>query len=327
MAKIGVIGWYNKRNAGDESYKISFPNVFPEHTFEFSEKITEADAYILGGGDIVCESFLKEFAQIDKPKHIMSVSLGNNLNTEILTKFNNIIVRDFHSLDNANNARLQAILCPDFAFALSPNLENGINILNKTFSDEGIEKYTTVIGVIINSHLYHQHDSSYRSIIEFEKLKQEISWAIDRVNASFLFIPFGKRMPWDDRNSNSSVMSVCKFWNKNTSILENLDPQSTLDVISACDMIISTRLHSSIFSCVAGTPFIDLIHNHKNKAFLNTINKIEYGLPIKILSGEVLKEKIVKTLENKDTIRKELLYLNSKYKQELKEVSKNVCLL
>ena len=56
-------------------------------------------------------------------------------------------------------------------------------------------------------------------------------------------------MPWDDRVSNGMVASFCKFWKKNVVLYDELEVQDALDIISAADVVISSRLHSTIFSC------------------------------------------------------------------------------
>ena len=63
-AKIGVVGWYGHGNIGDESYRLSFPKVFPQYDFVFTEKVQEPfmPAYVLGGGDII--SMIPRFAEM-----------------------------------------------------------------------------------------------------------------------------------------------------------------------------------------------------------------------------------------------------------------------
>ena len=36
---IFVYGWYNHGNLGDESYKLSFKETWPEHDFVFNDDI------------------------------------------------------------------------------------------------------------------------------------------------------------------------------------------------------------------------------------------------------------------------------------------------
>ena len=68
--------------------------------------------------------------------------------------------------------------------------------------------------------------------------------------------------------------------------------------------MISTRLHSSIFATVAGVPFLDITHNHKNPEFLRSIRRSDLAVPYmtfdaercKSLLGELLDDPIHRTL-------------------------------
>src|SRR5207249_4018803 len=103
--------------------------------------------------------------------------------------------------------------------------------------------------------------------VDFTKFSYDLAWVSDNTACSFVFMPFGTEMPHDDRTSNAFVSSRIKFWQKNSVIYDKLTVQETLDLVSACDAMISTRLHSSIFSVLAGVPLLDVTHNHKNKWF------------------------------------------------------------
>src|SRR4051812_19339112 len=108
MKVVTTLGWYNKSNCGDESYKLAFPKVFPDYEFRFADKLTpeiigESDAFILGGGDVMSNAFLDQLAFINKPKHIISVSANEGVDITRLTNFDNIIVRDNKSLEILKN--------------------------------------------------------------------------------------------------------------------------------------------------------------------------------------------------------------------------------
>jgi hypothetical protein len=92
--KIKILGWYNKDNIGDESYKLSFPMLFPYHHLTFSDKIDQynADYYILGGGNIVNESFIEQLKDV-KNKVAISVNV-NQHNVHMLKDFKYVYVRD-----------------------------------------------------------------------------------------------------------------------------------------------------------------------------------------------------------------------------------------
>ena len=72
---IFVYGWYNHSNLGDESYKLSFKETWPEHEFIFSDvvKNDDIDRYdlcIIGGGDVIREKSLKLYLYSNVPKFL-----------------------------------------------------------------------------------------------------------------------------------------------------------------------------------------------------------------------------------------------------------------
>jgi polysaccharide pyruvyl transferase WcaK-like protein len=270
--KINVVGWYGKKNTGDESYKLAFPKIFTNYEFIFSENpIENADGYILGGGDVLTTKILEKFTKINKPKHIMSVTVSKNFDKNLLEGFRTIVVRDEASRNRLTNLNINPILAPDFSFILEYDRENGKRIIENLFSKEKHDLYNKKIAIIVNGHLVPPHGATAFEQSRFDRFAFDLSIGIDETPASFIFIPFGFKQPWDDRIANSIIASKCKWWKKNIICYEEMKVQEILDIISACDGVVSSRLHSSIFSAATEVPFIDITHNHKNKYFLETI--------------------------------------------------------
>lgn len=322
MANVAVCGWYNKGNIGDESYKLSFPKIFPQHKLTFCETPIgiNADAFILGGGDIVSPLFLKPMLGI-KNKHALSVTVSEP--TNFLKDYNHIAVRDMRSMTNCGLSGVKAMYVPDFAFALDCNRERGKELIKKQFVSN--ELYTKVVVVVINNHLVPQHWGSARELMAFQQLAFEFTTAMDFTSASFLFVPFGQKMPYDDRITNSWVSHRCKWWKKNVVIYDQLGVQDTLDIISAADAVISTRLHSTIFACITGTPFIDITHNHKNQGFLETVGLMKYSMQYAGIQSDALVNKL-QSIIGSSVIRDELNKVTMKQRGILNGFSKTVSL-
>lgn len=324
MNKVNVVGWYNQRNAGDESYKISFPMLFPDYQFTFSEKILdEYDIYILGGGDCLNENILNKFSKITKPKHIMSVTVSKEFDPKLFDNYKNIIVRDEESCRLLSKIGIKSELYPDFSVCLEYSAYRGNRLINWMYNRDGHDLYNKKIAIVINSHLLPLHNSPSYENSRFEKFANDLAITIDNVPASFIFIPFSTKQPWDDRISNGIVSHKCKWWKKNITILNEMTVRDTIDILSACDACISSRLHSSIFSAITEVPFIDVSHSHKNKYFLNTIKyeKASFGYidynPVKSIS--YLKELLID-----DTKSYEIGSIMSLHKLMLKEMQKRI---
>jgi polysaccharide pyruvyl transferase WcaK-like protein len=278
---ITVLGFYGHSNCGDESYRLTFPQVFPEHEFSFTDnlkKSSDSNSYILGGGNIASDFFIDQLASLPKEtkKHAFSISVTKGDNVKKLAEVtDNIFVRDFESVRLFQKSGIAVGYLPDFAFMLTSNKEAGDALVGKYL--ENCDKYTKKVAVVINSYLI--HSSLTRDHFSFEKMSFELANAIDTTSASFIFIPFGSEPPADDRISNSWVSSKCKYYKKNVVIYDKLTVQQTLDIFGSVDAVISSRLHSSIFSCIAGKPFIDLTHHDKNLVFLQSIYKEDWSVP------------------------------------------------
>lgn len=320
--KIHAIGWYGHENIGDESYKLSFPLLFPEHTFTFSEKLQPADAYILGGGDVVHGNYLNRLKDI-KNKHIMSATVSNIVD---LKDFKSACVRDLKSVDLAQSGGVKASFVPDFAFALTPNAERGKELIQTIFREDKVELYEKVVVVIINGFLMPFDSSPTRDAMDFQTLTYGLSKSIDNIDASFLFLPFGSHAPTDDRVANAWIASKCKFWRKNACVFNRLSVQDTLDIIAASNGIVSTRLHSSIFSVVSGVPFVDIVHNHKNESFLQTIGYKNF-LSYRDFNSKQFIGCMASILNRDEQTRKELVETTSNYKRRLLQYSNEIKVL
>ena len=323
MKVVTALGWYDKMNCGDESYKLAFPTIFTNYEWRFVDKLTaeivdQSDAIVLGGGDIMSNTFLNQFAFINKPKHAISVSCTNSTDVNKLTGFQNIIVRDHNSLDILKNKGIQAKYMPDISFCLHPDKMRGKRLIRKEFTAHKGELYEKVVVIVMNGHLADAESNSYdvRKFINFHKLAYDLGHIIDYTPASFIFLPFGQQPPWDDRAPNIWVAQKCKFWRKNIVIWNELSVQDILDIVSGADAVISTRLHSTIFSIVGHAHFIDIIHNHKNAALLKTIEKQQHGVSYEGFDAEKVLAILKDLIWKQDS--KELQVLADKQRSLLK---------
>lgn len=323
---IVVLGWYGHQNIGDQSYAMSIPLLFPGFDFTFTDDLrktpAEYDYLILGGGNVIDRSFFDQIGKVKSPKLLLSVGLPNpgklladHINMIKKANFEHICVRDYASFDFLYKKGLEVSYLPDFAFALRPDKAKGKQLLRKLFKQDHTDLYEKVVGVVLNGYLVAGNELLARDYITFHKVAFDIARCADQTNASFIFIPFGGDPVSNDRIPNSWVASRCKWWKKNCVVYDRLDVQETLDVISACDTMISTRLHSSIFSTMSGVPFIDLTHHDKNRVYLESIAKLGWSLDYWMLDASKLKEKLNEHLSGNDN--QELLVMSSINRQTL----------
>lgn len=321
---VQVIGWYGKANCGDESYKIAFPKLFPDYDFSFSDIPTAgADAYILGGGDVISEDFLRTFVPIKAPKHTLSTTFAKK--SWPTPKFNTVLVRDDESAGFAKEMGYEPNVAPDFAFALEPNPQRGRKLLEYHF--QRFDLYSKVVAFVPNAYLLSYEAGLARTAIQFENFAWESCKVMDNTCASFVFLPFSMGAPADDRVPSAWISSKAKFWKKTNVIYERLSVQDTLDILSSVDLVVSMRLHSSIFSVLCGKPFIDVTHNHKNRAFLESVRLSKLSVPYSGFSSERVRPLIDEYLNNSEGLKNELASIAVQQRSKLQDAIKTIRLV
>jgi len=269
-----ILGWYNYGNIGDESYKIAFPKLFKTDKFTFGDNIKGMpDVIILGGGDVLRPEFLNKLTKFpNAKKYAFSVNLRKEDLNQI-DQFEKVFSRNYIE---HKSPKIQ--FCPDFAFTLEANQHHGKELVKNIFKDNNADLYNNLIIITMNSFLCKRENTLARDYIAFDKICYDLGKLMDNTPASFLLVPFGNGFPENDRISNSFIYANSKFWKKNVLLFDKLSVQDTLDIFSAADAAISTRLHSGIFSTIAGTPFLDLCHHSKSSLFMEFIGKQEWCL-------------------------------------------------
>lgn len=317
MSLIRVTGWYDRGNIGDESYKLSFPRLLRDVNLSFSDKDNNPSSLILGGGDVASVKNVEAMKSSGLPHDLLSATVSDN---EInLSSFRNVFVRDRNSLSIASKTHPNPKLVPDVAFVLEPDPIRGRKKLELLFWKSQRDLYSNTVAVIVNAHLAPTNTSQYWQGLSFERFAIELARALDHISASAVFIPYGTQSPWDDKASCAWVQHKTKFWKKNVVAFENMDVQTTLDVMSACTTVISTRLHSSIFSTLSAVPFLDIVHNHKNAGFLSMIGHEEFGVDYYEMSGMKVASHISDLIVKRKEKVKSLSEVRDSMKIQLKE--------
>ncbi|NJL70555.1 MAG: hypothetical protein HC888_02525 [Candidatus Competibacteraceae bacterium] len=324
VLKSAVLGWYGKNNIGDESYKLSFPKLLPNHELTFADTISgEFDHIFLGGGDVVAPLSCAH-QRHTLQKHAVSVTVSDEASIDDLRMFDTLAVRDRLTVQKLQVAGLNALYVPDFAFALKPDRENGWKLWKDLFKSEGRDLYQNRVVVTLNAHLMAKMSEPARKHMMFEHLMFELAHANDHFNASFLFLPFGTSMPWDDRIPGGIVQSRCKFWRKNLAVYNRLTVQETLDIYAAATVAVSTRLHSTIFATLGHTPFIDITHNHKNSAFLASTGLQDYGFDYWSFNHAQFNSLLDTLLKGRGEVREKLRVIANAERSSLASFQKDV---
>lgn len=112
--------------------------------------------------------------------------------------------------------------------------------------------------------------------IEHEKYEAVIARAIDYLADKYGLHPvfFPMQHPEDIPILENAA---AKMHGKSTIVREKLNVCQTYDLISKMDMLLGMRLHSLVFSAVAGVPLIGLVYDPKIQGFLDYIGQPSAG--------------------------------------------------
>lgn len=325
MKYANIIGWYGNGNTGDESYKIAFPRLFPTVNFQFLGN-APCDNCILGGGNVLDEGYVRALQSTPaKQRMILSVSANNKSPFRDLRNIDLIWVRDRASFNLLQSRDINCKWVPDLSFCLAPNRESGDQWIRQTFRERGCELYNKRVGVVLNAHLYHQQpDLLARDFLSLLKTVFDLGRLADETPASFIFFPMCVQLPFDDRITNFMIAGRCKFWRKNLIIHEHLTVQQTLDLISACDVVITSRLHSTIFSVISEVPFIDITHHDKNRNYLESVGLEKWSVSYWSFDYSKIQQLLAQMISSPMDYRSLLRNIRMEQQSRLMEEAKNV---
>jgi polysaccharide pyruvyl transferase WcaK-like protein len=79
-----------------------------------------------------------------------------------------------------------------------------------------------------------------------------------------------------------------------------------VNTLSHLDMLVSTRMHPTIFAAGVGVPFVEVIYEHKQVGLLKNLNLPEVGISVSDITVDSLFKRSVFVWENRDSIRRHL---------------------
>ena len=156
----------------------------------------------------------------------------------------------------------------DLAALLPSVFKSSNSILNESFTEK------KSIGIsICNCESYYGGDLK-KEINRNSYFKELVNLIITKTNAHLkVFIINGNSKIGDLKISNELMDGISQ---ERFSIIPYFgNVEKTWDAISKCNLMISTRLHASIFACYANVPFILIEYHKKCSDFLNDIGQQE----------------------------------------------------
>ncbi len=221
------------------------------------------------------KSFAKKFQQINRKLKLgaIGVSVGPFNSTQderavekYLKSLDFLALRDTRSFLYAESLDLP--YKPIKAFDLAALLPNIFGAFNNN------ESYKRTIGIsICNYESYtggnlsqeNKRNTYFHDLVNILAATTDVNFKIFIINGN------PKTGDWD-----VSQQLISKLDESRITIIPYLgNVEKTWEAISSCSLVISTRLHASIFACYAKVPFMLLEYHKKCTDFLNDVGQME----------------------------------------------------
>lgn len=315
--KIVISGFYGFGNTGDEAIlkaiidnlRTELPNsaitVFsfsPEqtaktygvksiyrgwrrHNKKKIRALRNADLLVSGGGGLLQDAYPTRFLFGPLPYYLLIVFLAKLCRTKIMffsqgigpvdTTWGKILmktfanmadfitVRDEHSkqlLRQLGVTKPETVVTADIVFAFQHKEDDAcINSLPLRGNEQ-------LVAVSVRPWFHHRD--------YYEKIAKALDWLIELESITPIFVPMEGH---HDVNASEQVVSQMVYGSSCHILGPNFTPNQYLHFISHCRLTIGMRLHSLIFSALAGIPHIGLSYDRKVESLLKRSGMWDYS--------------------------------------------------
>jgi polysaccharide pyruvyl transferase WcaK-like protein len=300
MANIPILGWYHKKNVGDEAFKDVFQaavrQLDPSATLSFHTyalKSPTPDKIILGGGDVIRPFYFEKIPPEVKVVPL-GVGLGYESEIELLEKAN-VPFALFRNLEDVKLAKakgLNAEYCPDLTYFL-----NEPEPLPITFN-EGKR-----LGVLLSDEISPTFEKKEnREYLYYEYFKWELASILDFLSEFYniCFVAFSTVESINDHKVGLDIYRRMSARDRVSFITEPLSLAQALWTIKQFDLVISMKFHGIMFAVNQGVPFINIAETRKTQRFCVENELTQLSIPRYSLERERFLE-VVKIAEEDET--------------------------
>jgi polysaccharide pyruvyl transferase CsaB len=262
---------------------------------ETQELIAELDLFILGGGGILydadAEMYLREVAlaqEVETRVMVYAVSAGPLMDARLRARVRDVLnyasaitVRDRHSRQLLEEVGIDRdiVLTADPAVLLEPEPLT----LDEILRAEAIDPEKRLVGFSV------REPGPAAPDLEVEHyhrlLANAADFMIDRLDAEIVFIPMERRT-FDVQHSHG-VVGQMSHAQRATVLKRDYSPGQVLSILEHFEFTVGMRLHSLIFSALAGVPFVGLPYATKVAGFLEEL-KLQTPMLQHVSAGELI---------------------------------------
>lgn len=344
---ILILGYYNRKNFGDDIFEYVFNNYFQKewpglnYTFITIDDLKEipenTSAVIFGGGDLVNDYFYKKIKPFiyNKTCPWYAISIGipypQLVNNGYLDRFDYIVHRNYTDYDKLKEIYTNRSDCyPDISYMMRPN-----NLIKHKTNK------TNRIGICLSRSIYNASDPYvYNGIVgNISKFLDNITnqnkkywngcrW-IKVPKYELYFVPFctDNKDNHDDRLINKDIYD--RIGHKdNVYLMDKISPEEVISLFSTFKLTICTRFHAHMFSLMTNTPILSIYTTRKVENLIEEIGSEEYACKMKThptkyypidLDYNDLKTKFDKLVTNYNDYQIKLDRLNKIYSLKTKQ--------
>lgn len=351
MTKILVLGYYHRKNLGDDVFEYVLSKYFQQRweniNYEFlsiddlKEISNDTTAVLFGGGDLINDYFYRKINPflLHKTCPWYAISIGipypKLIEQGYLDRFDYIIYRS--QIDSINR-NIPARWYPDMSFLL-PHYHH--------VTENFFKNKTKKIGIFLSRTVYNRLDpSAYTRIVNniskfLSGLAQETHSDMFRCRRSptyeLYLLPFctDNKDNHDDRLINLDVYNKIKKYGCLNNVYlydQEISMDNIIPIFNSFYATICTRFHAHIFSLMAKVPILSIYTTRKVENMLTEIGAIDYscrmethkdGYPINV-DDNLLTQKFEKIVSEYNVYKEKLNLLHNMYTTKTFEFEKTL---
>jgi polysaccharide pyruvyl transferase WcaK-like protein len=288
---VQVIGWYGKRNLGDDLFYKAMGLLFAEFDLKFSDGDidTEAVAVLLGPGDVMDPWYLRNFTG-NIPLIAFGVGFRVKGEAELLQQqaFARVVFRSSMDKDTAETIGQTASVMADPVFCLYPDVirREGARDTNKALlicNEEVNSRWKVDSPSRLAAFSYATYFSEV--IAKGFSLLEQDYWTVWPV--------FSEYSP----NDMCMILDIGSRFTQpltNQDIVHFKDEKDIRDIFSSSKFCVSMRLHGIILALLHEVPVLAISVGRKFDALMHDLGLTEWLIPADSLSWVRLEEKLEK---------------------------------